>query len=106
MDEMEKRVLSRFKEALEARLDVFEIILFGSRARGDADVFSDMDVVVVLDARTDERSLGIVSDCAWEAGFESGIVVVPVVFSRAEWETDASQYCLLRKAVAQEGLAV
>lgn len=106
MNDVEKSVLERFKTLLRERLHVFEIILFGSRARGDADMFSDMDLVVILDGEADDRSRDVVSDCAWEAGFESGIVVAPIVFSRAEWETDASRYSLLGKAVAQEGLAV
>jgi uncharacterized protein len=106
MNDMERQVLDRFKSSLRERLDLFEIILFGSRARGDADAFSAMDVVVILDGEADDRSRDVVSDCAWEAGFESGIVVAPIVFSRTEWETNASRYSLLGKAVAQEGLAV
>jgi len=106
MNDLEKQVLDRFKAALQERLHVFEIILFGSRARGDADPLSDMDVVVILDGEADDHSRDLVSDCAWEAGFESGIVIAPIVFSRTEWETDASRHSLLGKAVAQEGLPV
>jgi uncharacterized protein len=106
MHDVERQVLDRFKSSLRERLNVFQIILFGSRARGDADSFSDMDVVVILDAEADDRSREMVSNCAWEAGFEFGIVVAPIVFSRAEWETDASRHSLLGKAVVQEGLAV
>jgi uncharacterized protein len=106
MNDRERQVLDRFKAALRQRVDAFEIILFGSRARGDADPFSDMDVIVIIEGDADERSRHVVSDCAWEAGFESGIVVVPIVFSRTEWETDASRYSLLGRAVAQEGIAV
>jgi len=106
MNDLEKQILDRFKMLLTERLRVFEIILFGSRARGDADPLSDMDVVVILDGEADDHSRDLVSDCAWEAGFESGIVVVPVVFSRTEWESHACRYSLLGKAVALEGLAV
>lgn len=106
MNDLEKLVLDRFRTLLRERLHVIEIILFGSRARGDADAFSDMDVVVILEGEADDHSKDVVSDCAWEAGFESGIVVVPIVFSRTEWETDSSRHSLLGKAVAQEGLAV
>jgi predicted nucleotidyltransferase len=106
MNDRERQVLDRFKAALRRRVDAFEIILFGSRARGDADRFSDMDLVVIIEDEVDERSRDTVSDCAWEAGFESGIVVAPIVFSRTEWDTDTSRYSLRGKAVAQEGIAV
>jgi uncharacterized protein len=36
MIDMERQVFDRFKAALRERLDVFEIVLFGSRATGDA----------------------------------------------------------------------
>jgi predicted nucleotidyltransferase len=106
MNDLENQVLGRFKSLLKERLPVFEIILFGSRARGDADALSDMDVVVILDGDADDRSRGMISDCAWEAGFEAGIVVVPIVFPRTEWESDAARNSLLGKAVAREGLSV
>ena len=62
------------------------MILFGSRARGDADQYSDMDIAVILNEPVEEKDVDYVSDCAWEAGFEYSTVVVPVVFTREEWE--------------------
>jgi predicted nucleotidyltransferase len=106
MDAIEKRVLDAFKSLLSKRFPFYKIILFGSRARGDAGPFSDMDVLVILDKTADETDLDYVSDCAWEAGFEQGIVVVPVVFSREEWENSPERYSLLAQAVEMEGVAV
>lgn len=103
MNAIEREVLKRFKAALAGRLDVSEIILFGSRARGDAEPFSDMDVIVLFEGTVDDRCRDLVSDCAWAAGLESGIVLVPIVFSRTEWESNAARFSLLGRAVAQEG---
>jgi uncharacterized protein len=106
MNDTERQVLDRFKAALQRHFEVFEVILFGSRARGDAEVFSDMDVIIIVEGDTDDASQDIVSDCAWEACFRSGIVLVPLVFSRSEWESEAIRGSLLGKAVAREGLVV
>ena len=106
MNIIERKILETFKSSLFKRLALHKIILFGSRARGDAEPYSDMDVVVVLDQKPEEYDSAYVSDCAWEAGFEHGIVVVPIVFSRDEWEKSPERYSLLAMAVKKEGVTI
>lgn len=106
MTSTEKQVLAKFKADLTKRLRVSNIILFGSRARGDADALSDMDLIVILEEEADDLARDIVSDCAWEAGFDHGMVLVPIVFSARDWEADVVRHSLLGKAVVQEGLAL
>ncbi len=102
----EKTVLERFKALVARRLQVHQMILFGSRARGDADPESDMDVVVVLHGPADPPARSYVSQCAWEAGFEPGLVVVPVTFGRSEWESGPERRSLFIRAVEAEGVPV
>jgi hypothetical protein len=106
MNTVEQSILGRFKALLQQRLSVRQVILFGSRARGDADPQSDMDVVVVLEGQVDRRARDYVSDCAWGAGFEVGIIVVPLVYSVYDWEEGPESDSLLARAVALEGLPV
>jgi hypothetical protein len=65
-----------------------------------------MDVLVVAEDELSEKDADFISDCAWEAGFERGIVVVPVVFSREEWENGPERYSLLAQAVELDGVLV
>jgi len=101
---VEKRVLERFKKLLLQRVSLLKMVLFGSRARGDADPASDMDVVVILNGPLNEKIKEEVSECAWQAGFEYGIVLVPVVFTRDEWENGPERHSLLVQAVEAEGV--
>ncbi len=101
---LERTILNKFKSSLLKQVSLYKLILFGSRARGDAGIYSDMDVVVILDDASNEQDFDYVSDCAWEAGFEYGIVIVPVVFTRNEWEDSPERYSLLAKAVEKEGI--
>ncbi|MCK4485889.1 MAG: nucleotidyltransferase domain-containing protein [Desulfobacterales bacterium] len=103
MDALEKQILGTFKLLMMKRAKVHRVALFGSRARGDADPDSDMDVLVVLDDLTRELE-DYISECAWQAGFEHGIVLVPVVFSRNEWENGPERYSLLAEAIRSEGV--
>jgi len=102
----ERKVLDKFKTLLLKQVSLDKLILFGSRARGDAGRYSDIDVVVVLKDDADEQDFDYVSDCAWEAGFEYGIVIVPVVFTKNEWENGPERYSLLAQAVEKEGVLI
>jgi predicted nucleotidyltransferase len=106
MNVVERRILDRFKALLLKRVSLYRMILFGSRARGDAIQSSDMDVVVILNGPSSQSDLDYISECAWEASFEEGIVTVPVVFTREEWENGPERYSLLAKVVSKEGVVI
>lgn len=103
MNKTERRIIDKFKKLLEKKLHVDQIILFGSRARGDAAPDSDMDILVILDDPLEEAG-EYISECAWEAGFEHGIVIVPVVYGKEEWENGPDRFSLLARAVEKEGV--
>jgi hypothetical protein len=102
MKSKEKNILATFKHLLEQRVHLNTFALFGSRARGDAGRYSDMDVLVVVD-ELGTPTANFISDCAWESGFGSGILVVPVSYSRSEWEVIESQ-SLLAANIRAEGV--
>lgn len=104
MDDKDREILHRLKSLLQAKVKLHQVILFGSRARGDADPDSDMDVLVVLDEPRTREVRDAVSDCAWEAGFDAGVVVASVVFTREEWEDGPEYYSPLAEAVRSEGI--
>ena len=104
MNTIEEKVLDTFKTLLSKRISLYKMILFGSRARGDATQYSDMDILIIIDKTPAEQDLDYISDCAWEAGFEHGIVVVPIVFTKDEWENSPERYSLLAQAVETEGI--
>ena len=78
------------------------LVLFGSRARGDGDIDSDIDVLVVLKGPVDrrserERSIDIVAGLS----LEYDTVILPV-FTDAETYAD-SDFSLYRN-VRREGI--
>lgn len=106
MNSMEMEILHEFQRRISRRLKLHQMILFGSRARGDAEPDSDMDVLVILEGVLDDGADVYVSHCAWEAGFEFGMVVSSVVFSRSEWKEGPERDSLLAQAVRKEGVPV
>lgn len=103
MNIIERNIIEKFKHLLSKKTQVDQIVLFGSRARGDAAPDSDMDILVIVDNPTDEIE-EYISTCAWEAGFEDGMVIVPVVFAKKDWETGPEKFSLLAQAIEKEGV--
>jgi predicted nucleotidyltransferase len=96
-------LLRELRDRLERRVRLRRLVLFGSRARGDFSSDSDMDVVVIVDELDDVTEQAI-HDCTWELGLEEGVVIVPVVYSRDEWENGPERSSLLALAVEREGM--
>ena len=62
-------------------------------------------MLVIVDAHCPELE-EYISEYAWEAGFPSGIVIVPVVYFRNEWENGPERYSLLAQAIKSEGVTL
>ncbi len=105
MNVIERKILERFKGLLEKRLQVNQVILFGSRARGDAASDSDMDLLVIIDNFTEDAE-EYISECAWEAGFDHGAVIVPIVYGKQEWEHGPERFSLLALSIEKEGIPI
>jgi hypothetical protein len=106
MSPLDLEVVKRFKTLmLDAGVPLIQLVLFGSRARGDADPDSDYDVLVeVVGLNSAVRKL--VGRCAWEAGFEQGALITPVLVTSDEIEHGPMRSSLLMLAVRQDGVAV
>lgn len=94
----------RLEESLGARL--VELRLFGSYARGEARAESDVDVAVVLDRidGLEERTLPM--EIAGELTVDYGLVIAPIVLSRAELSFLHAREDLLAENLDREGIAV
>lgn len=106
LDPQDKIVLERFKRSLlEREVPMHSVILFGSRARGDADSDSDYDVLVVVEQLN--RSIqATISRCAWEVGFAECLLIVPVVVTKEEIEQTPFRSSLLMQAIREEGITI
>ncbi len=92
--ELERQVLERFGNRVRAQLpeQQIEVMLFGSKARGEDRQDSDLDVlVIVLDE--DWRLSDQVYDIATDLLLETGVCISPKIIS-------ARQYRLLQEEEA------
>ena len=106
MKSAERNVLDALKKSIHRRFPDARLTLFGSRAREDADPDADLDVLVIVDTNELAEARQYVSECAWEASFDQGMIVVPVVYTQEDWENGPERYSLLAKAVRGEGVPI
>jgi uncharacterized protein len=82
-------ILTRFRSALDEIFDgrIERLVLFGSRARGEAHPDSDYDVAIFLKDFTDRRQevrrmVAVVTDIVEE----TGAVIHPMPFRAGAWQ--------------------
>jgi predicted nucleotidyltransferase len=105
MTELETQVLADFKRLLSERLTPLSYTLFGSRARGDADEESDLDVLVVLKEEITPETREIVQHCAWKAGF-CRLLIEAIPLSESEAASGLWQKSLLAIGIRRDGIPV
>jgi predicted nucleotidyltransferase len=101
----ESAALRKLKAALARDFRLVELRLFGSKARGDSDQESDIDVLVVLEDY-DWETRKAVSRLCFDINIEHGVLLVPVLFSRVEFGSDLTKVTPFYQAVAREGVPV
>lgn len=77
--------------------------MYGSQARGDATKYSDIDLFVILPL-LDNKTHKLVSNIAWEVGFDAGklISIVPA----EERELQLLSVSPFYRSVQREGVVV
>ena len=97
--------LQAFKERMLRLLgeaNVFDCILFGSRARGEGNENSDLDLLVLVDESVMHQR-GTVYGLSGEILVEYGIDVSPLVMSRKQFESMQQRERLFPQEIEQDG---
>ncbi len=83
-----KQVLRQIKETVQITDPHATLILYGSYARGDQHIASDIDLLILIDKkqvdREDEKKLKYP---LYEIEFETGKIISPMVLSKNDWNT-------------------
>ena len=94
-----------FKERVSRDAKLVELRVYGSRARGDNEQCSDLDIFVEAETVTPavrER----VADIAWELSLKHLIHVSPLVFSRYEIEQTPQRSSPVVLNIGREGVLI
>ncbi len=104
--EQETALLDQIRETVRAIEPDAQVILYGSRARGDSEPDSDWDILVLLDGPIDSERKRAVSHRLYELEWETGTVLSPVIRERAQWESSLYRAMPFHWNVIREGIAL
>ncbi|MEK7448307.1 MAG: nucleotidyltransferase domain-containing protein [Planctomycetota bacterium] len=98
-------IARELKERLSGIIDLVDFRIFGSRARGDDEEYSDLDVFMEVEV-LDKQLKAKIFDIIWETGFEHSIVISSLIFSRDEIEKSPLRASPLVMNIVEEGIIV
>jgi uncharacterized protein len=104
MSPHDRRIYEEFARCVREREPRARIWAFGSRARGEAGEFSDLDVCIVVPQETPELRQAI-GRFAWEIGLENDVLIQDVIFSEERFTEGPMSASPLVKNIIREGIA-
>ena len=105
MREKDRTTAEQLKRRLSGILQLVDFKVFGSRARGDSDEYSDLDVFIEVET-IDPALRDAVSDAVWEVGYQNYMVISPLIFTRDELERSPLRVSPIVRSIVEEGVSV
>ena len=105
MEPRDYEIAKELKEKLSKIVHLIDFRVFGSRAHGDKDEYSDMDVFLEIESLNKEVKNKIL-DIVWEVGFQHFMVISPLVFTRNEIEKSPLRASPIVENIVRDGVKV
>ena len=97
-------ILKQCKQAICRTLSDAEVILYGSRARGDAAQDSDYDILVLTDKPVNVKMKEDLISSIYPTELETGAVITLIVYNRDDWDSHLRKAMPLRKNIERDGV--
>ena len=102
----ELEIASQVKDAVRSILPDADVILYGSRARGDAREDSDWDFLVLTDKPVTVALEEKIRRAMDELSLNLAVIISAFIENRHEWSTPRAKASPYRRAIEREGVAV
>jgi len=97
-------LLQRCKKAIRQVVPDADVILYGSRARGDADKYSDYDILIVVNGPVDMALEKRIHENVYPLELETCEVLTLIIYSKQQWDSPLYRAMPLHKNVDREGV--
>ncbi|MEN6336184.1 MAG: nucleotidyltransferase domain-containing protein [Phycisphaerales bacterium] len=104
--EADKDLLARCRQAIRRVVPDADVILYGSRARGDAQEYSDYDILVLVDQPASVALKDQILSSVYPLELETGAMLTLVTYDRRRWESLPYTEMPFHKNVERDGVLV
>jgi uncharacterized protein len=101
-----ERLLERIRQAAHEVEPDAEIILYGSRSRGDAASDSDWDLVILVDGPLSDERIDCIRHRLYDVEWESGEVISSIIRNREQWNSALYKALPFHQRVEREGITL
>ena len=99
-------LLKRVRQEVHSVAPGAEIILYGSRARGDASLVSDWDFLILVDQPLDRDLITKIKNCLYDLELETDTILSSIIRTREEWQSPRYSVLPFKRMVEQEGISL
>ena len=105
MNNRQQIVLARIKKQVKEIDPLADVILYGSRARGDSRPDSDWDILILVNSPADIETEKVFRHKLYDVELDLGEAVSTYVYNKQEWNT---KYWMtpLFKNISSEGIVI
>lgn len=102
----EKDSLRELTSKLREKFPETDVVLYGSKARGDDGRFSDIDILVLLDRTINNTLEEEVFSIAFKVELKYDVIFGIVVYSKMFWDSGLGKSMPLRINIDREGILI
>jgi uncharacterized protein len=114
MKTLEKKSLEKREELaneeaarrLKSEFSVEEMILFGFKARGDHDAFSDIDLLLITTKLLQWKDEKAVVEILFDIGMKYDVIFSPLFVSKEEWRSNLFREFPIYEEIVRDGAVV
>jgi uncharacterized protein len=104
--EREREAIEAAARILKEKFAVENVILFGSQARGEADAYSDIDLLLISGRELHWKEEKKIVDALFEIGMEHDVIFSLLFTSSEEWEKGIFRAFPIYEEIKAEGALV
>jgi len=99
-------LLKQVEKQIHSIVPGAEVILYGSRARGDAGPISDWDFLILVDQPLDRDQIVELKNCLYDLELKTDTVLSSIVRTHDEWNSPRYSVLPFKRIVEQEGVSL